>query len=96
MDPFYINKTTFIFTHPLVQGKVQARNILIHGLSKVVTKSLEFKREGNLATLNLKAYIPDMFVEGMYRTKVKINNANIASKGPFNASFSKYIFKINI
>ncbi|XP_065358460.1 uncharacterized protein LOC135952445 [Calliphora vicina] len=88
MDPFVINKTSYIFSHPIVQGKVSVRNLKLHGLSKVITKSLDYKREGDQVTLKVKSHIPEMFVEGMYRAKIKVNAANISSKGPFNVTMT--------
>lgn len=96
MDPFVINKTTFIFSHPLVQGKAVLRNVKTHGLSKVTTKSVDYKRKGDQVTINVKAFIPELFVEGMYKSKIKINTVNIASKGLFNATFSELMEEYKI
>ncbi|XP_037808919.1 uncharacterized protein LOC119601810 [Lucilia sericata] len=88
MDPFVINRTSYIFSHPIVQGKVAVRNLKIHGLSKVITKSLDFKREGSQVNFKVKSFIPEMFAEGMYKAKIKLNAANISSKGPFNVTLT--------
>ncbi|KAM7352964.1 circadian clock-controlled protein daywake-like [Cochliomyia hominivorax] len=87
MDPFVVNKTTYIFSHPLVQGKVSVRNAKIYGFSKMKTTNLDYKRQGDKMFVKVKSHVPDLYVEGMYKAKIKVNNANIASRGSFNVTF---------
>lgn len=89
MDPFVINRTSYIFSHPIFDGKLSVRNMKIHGLSKITTSQVNYKREGKRSSMTAQSFVPKMFVEGTYKAKIRINTANISSRGPFNVTLSK-------
>lgn len=88
MDPLVVNRTSYVFSHPIFEGKLSVRNMKIHGFSKVKTSQVKYKHEGKRSSLTAQSFIPKIFVEGMYKAKVRISTANISSRGPFNVTLS--------
>ena len=90
MDPFVVDKANYQFTTNSLQGKVGVRNLKIVGLSDTTFESIDFKKNGDNITYQMKTKTPKIVIDGKYKAEININDNKMNAKGDFNVTMSKY------
>ncbi|XP_068151152.1 circadian clock-controlled protein daywake [Drosophila tropicalis] len=88
LDPYELGKSSYNYNSGLLQGRIAMKDVVVHGLSEGIMDKVDFRLKNNRVRMELNSHIPKMFVEGLYKADIKLNDLKLTPKGRFNVTLT--------
>ncbi|XP_013099822.1 uncharacterized protein LOC106082059 [Stomoxys calcitrans] len=86
LDPFYINRTSFLYNGGPLNGRITVGYTHVYGLTSMKFRKVIFKRSsvGNSFKIRLSTIIPKVLAKGSYKADLKLNSVAVRPSGEMN------------
>ncbi|XP_075149772.1 uncharacterized protein LOC142223808 [Haematobia irritans] len=85
IDPFFINRTSFLYNGGPLNGRISVGYTNVYGLSSMKFRKVIFKRFlGNNFKIRLSTIIPKVLAKGSYKADLKVNSVVVRPNGEMN------------